>query len=141
MKPLVLSAGCLLLAPALATLAAQAAPQPVEVRLNDRAIAPGVALRLANGQEQVFVSVLGLARSVDGPEPVTRSRLHVDGASLYAAITGGCDRCHVAVRRPVLISSGLRLIGLEPYLPLGDLVRAFEGRLEARPPPPGLQQI
>ncbi len=105
--------------------------QQVEVRLNGRLLAPGVAAPAAPGKGEVFVSVAGLARAVDGATPNGRSRLRIEGRALYAAVEGGCAGCHVQVRRPVLISPRLRVIGAETYLPLEDLVRAFEGKLSA----------
>lgn len=105
--------------------------QGVEVRVNGRALAPGLIVPAAAGREEVFVSVAGLARAIDGAAPQGQPRLRVAGPALYAAAEGGCPGCPVRVRRPVLISPRLRTIGTEPYLPLSDLVRAFEGKLSA----------
>jgi hypothetical protein len=103
--------------------------QKVEVRLNGRLLAPGVAAPAVLGKGEVFVSVAGLARAVDGANSNGHSRLRIEGRALYAAAEGGCAECYVQVRRPVLISPRLRVIGAETYLPLPDLVRAFEGKL------------
>lgn len=106
-------------------------PRRVEVRLNGRLLAPAVVLDEAGGRRTVFVAVTGLARAIGGSTGHWRSWLRLEGSSLFAAAEGGCATCVAHVRRPVLISSRLRMIGSEPHLPLSDLVAAFEGKLSA----------
>lgn len=81
-------------------------------------------------REDALLRVADLAMAVDGPAPGARRHLDLRGASLYATALGGCESCPVRVKRAVLISSRLRLVNEEPYLPLRDLVRALEGKLE-----------
>jgi hypothetical protein len=47
-----------------------------------------------------------------------------------AVATGGCDGCRLRVARTVLVSGALRSVGGEPHVPLSDIVRALEGRLD-----------
>lgn len=102
----------------------------VRVRLNDRPFATAVRLEDAASGEGVFLRVRDLARAVDGDGPSTRPRLRLAGDRLYAVALGGCEACTVQVRRTVLLSSRVRTIDREGYLPLEDVVRALEGRLE-----------
>lgn len=105
------------------------APRSVEVHLNGRALTHGLAFLGVGGEVAVYVPVSGLAQAIGGSAGTWRSWLRLEDLSLFAASEGGCVGCPVHIRRPVLISSRLRLIEGEPHLPLPDLVTAFEGRL------------
>lgn len=73
--------------------------------------------------------VADLLLAVDGPTAAGSGRLSLRGSSLYATKLGGCSGCPVRVKRGVLVSSRIREVAGEPYVPLADLLRAFEGRL------------
>jgi hypothetical protein len=101
--------------------------QELEVRLNGRTVLRGVRL---DGDPEVFVRVSDLIVAIDGAADARDTRVRLSGRNLHGVAEGACPGCVVAVRRPVLISSAVRMIAREPYIPLRDLVRAFEGRLE-----------
>jgi hypothetical protein len=77
-----------------------------------------------------YVSLRDLRLAIDGREGPERSRLREDGRQLMAVATGGCDGCRLRVARTVLVSGALRSVGGEPHVPLSDIVRALEGRLD-----------
>jgi hypothetical protein len=125
---------CALLTALLVAAGNDRAPRRVQVHLNDRPLAPAVVLEEPGGRRTVYVAVTGLARAIGGSDRHWRRWLRLEGSSLFAAAEGGCAACIAHVRRPVLISSRLRMIGSEPHLPLADLVAAFEGKLSADEP-------
>jgi hypothetical protein len=77
-----------------------------------------------------YVSLRDLRLAIDGRDGPERSRLREDGRQLMAVATGGCDGCRLRVARTVLVSGALRSVGGEPHVPLSDIVRALEGRLD-----------
>ena len=110
-------------------------PRAVEVQLNGRRFAVGLAVASSASSEEVFVPIAALARALDGPSgpirrPRSSSRLRLDGHRLVAVAHGGCDECHARVTRLFVISARVRAVDGTPALPLTDLVAAFEGRLE-----------
>lgn len=115
--------GLLTGAVAATALLAAAAAQQFQVSINGKPLAQAVRL-----EEEIYVPVSALLRAVDGPTHA--ARLRVAGRQLYGAAEGGCLGCALRVRRAVLISSRLRRVTGELCLPLSDLVRALEGRLE-----------
>ena len=86
-----------------------------------------IAHALVTERGAVYVSVPDLARAIDGN---ANERLQVKGASLLAINDGACKGCAIVVRRAVQISSKVRLFPNGPYIPLDDVVRAFEARLD-----------
>jgi hypothetical protein len=114
---------------------AQAPPHRGVIELNGQVLARGVMLRssLPWCSDELFVPLRELRRAVDGTDAVRGSRLRHDGRQLVATRTGGCDGCRVRVARAVLVSSGVRYVANEPHVPLADIVRAFEGRLDVDP--------
>lgn len=110
---------------------AEPTSQEVEVRLNGRPLGRGLLLGTGDPGEVVYLRVADLALAVDGPPPAAKRHLRLQGSSLFANTLGGCAGCSVRVNRIVLVSSRVRRFKAQAYLPLGDVVRAFEGRLEA----------
>lgn len=100
----------------------------VVVNLNGRKLADGIKQRTADA-EVVLVPVEAVARAVDGAGSTT-NRLRVSGRQLLAAAVGRCDSCPVRVARAVVISADVRVVDGVALIPLVDLVKAFEGRLE-----------
>jgi hypothetical protein len=109
-------------------------PRPV-IELNGQPLARGVMLRSALSwrSDELFVPLCDLRLAVDGPGAGRGSRLRQEGRQLVATRTGGCEGCRVRVARAVLVSSGVRYVANEPHVPLADIVRAFEGRLDVDP--------
>lgn len=108
----------------------QNAPQVVE--LNGQPFATAMLLRpsLPWRPAEAYIAVRDLRAAVDGPSPTGRSRLRLEDGRLLATSTGGCDGCRIRVARAVLVSGGVRFSDGVAYVPLADLVRAFEGRLD-----------
>lgn len=102
----------------------------VEIRLNGRPLGRGRLVARGDPGEAVYLRVADLTLAVDGPSPAAKAHLRLRGSFLYALALGGCEGCAVRVNRSVVISSRVREIEGQTHLPLGDLVRAFEGRLE-----------
>lgn len=103
----------------------------VRIQLNGTLLARGRLLRRSPGDAAVYVSVRDLAAAIDGREAAEPSRLRASGSRLDAVAAGGCGGCALRVVRPVRISGAVRRMDGEAYVPLVDLVRALEGRLEA----------
>ena len=94
-----------------------------DVTVNGRPIAN----TLITERGRVYVSVPDLARAIDGGQ---NKRLRVKGASLLAIEDGACKTCDLIVRRAVQISDNVRIFPNGPYIPLDDLARALEARLD-----------
>ena len=86
-----------------------------------------IARALVTERGVVYVSVPDLARAIDGDN---KNRLRINGASLLAIKDGACKGCAIAIRRAVQISGNVRFFPNGPHIPLDDLVRAFEARLD-----------
>jgi hypothetical protein len=124
-----LALGCALLVPQSGASGSPAsASVVVVVNLNGRKLADGIKQQAGNG-EVVLVPVEAVARAVDGAGSTT-NRLRVSGRQLLAAAVGRCDSCPVRVARAVVISADVRVVDGVALIPLADLVKAFEGRLE-----------
>jgi hypothetical protein len=94
------------------------------VNLNGQPLARA---RIHNGTA-VFVNVDDLARAVDGI--ATTRRLKIIGSSLVAVASGGCKGCNLAVHRHVQISAHVKQFANGPHIPLNDLARALEARVD-----------
>lgn len=118
----------LLLSPRVARGSDPGVSVTVVVNLNGRKLADATRTAGPRGEE-VLIPVAAIQRAVDGDAAAT-SRLRVNGRNLAAAATGHCDDCPVRVARPVVVSADVRVIEGVALIPLADLVKAFEGRLE-----------
>jgi hypothetical protein len=100
-------------------------PQPVagDLTINGKTI----ARTLVSDRGRIYVSVPDLERAIDGD---SHERLKLNGASLLAIADGSCKGCSLVVRRAVQISGNVRFFPNGPYIPLDDLVRALEARLD-----------
>jgi hypothetical protein len=101
----------------------------VAVNLNGTRLGQGLVLGSETG-EQAWLRLLDLQRAVDGPA-APQGRLQRSGRELHATEVGGCPACRVRIVRAVLVSGRVRILAREPYVPLDDVVRAFEGTLDA----------
>lgn len=126
---------CALAAPILTDRArSQGAPQSspgpiaVQVQLNGQRFAHGVAVFNDSGERRLLIALADLRAAIDGSDP--EARLGVRGSALYAIGRGGCPGCLLRVNRTVLISPALEQVEGRLYVPIDDVVRAFEGRLE-----------
>jgi hypothetical protein len=118
----------LVLSPSVARGSDPGVSATVVVNLNGRKLADATRTAGPRGEE-VLIPVAAIQRAVDGEAAVT-SRLRVNGRNLAAASVGHCDDCPVRVARPVVVSADVRVVDGVALIPLGDLVKAFEGRLE-----------
>jgi hypothetical protein len=101
----------------------------VNIQVNGRALATGVALR-GGDSEEVWVAVSALQRAVDGVVTTASSRMRLEGTRLSAIGIGGCEACPAKVARTVLISNRARALDGVFHVPLLDVVTALEGRVE-----------
>ncbi len=111
----------------------------ISIYVNDRPLAAGLILR--DGLRRApYARVSDLQAAVDGPsarqaehgEEATEqhtSRFQVRGRQFISTDLGGCPGCAVEVVRQVVVSERVRRVDGEAYVPLADLVPAFEGRL------------
>jgi hypothetical protein len=103
------------------------APRPIEVRLNEELLGQGLTVATRHGSLE-WVRVADLQRAVDG-NAAPNGRLRVAGGALHARGVGGCAGCPVRVVRAVVISSRVRMLERERYVPLEDVARAFEAKV------------
>ncbi|MGH7444828.1 MAG: hypothetical protein ACREKM_08135 [Longimicrobiales bacterium] len=123
-----------LLAPVLTNRArSQGTPQAshspivVQVQLNGQPFASGIFSD--RGERRLLIAVADLRAAIDGSD--AEARLGVRGSALYAIGRGGCRGCLLRVNRTVMISPALETVEGRLYVPIADVVRAFEGRLES----------
>lgn len=109
----------------------QSGPGPVafQVQLNGERFARGVAVIDHSGERRLLIALADLRAAIDGSD--AEARLGVRGRALYAIGRGGCTGCLLRVNRTVLISPALEQVEGRLYVPIDDVVRAFEGRLES----------
>lgn len=111
--------------------APQSSPGPiaVQVQLNGQPFAHGIEVVDARGERRLLIALTDLRAAIDGSDP--EARLGVRGSALYAIGRGSCRGCLLRVNRTVLISPALEQVEGRLYIPIDDIVRAFEGRLES----------
>jgi hypothetical protein len=97
------------------------------VRLNGVLLGHGLVMTARHGVLE-WVRVADLQRAVDG-SAAPNGRLRLAGGALHARGVGGCTGCPVRVVRAVVISSRVRTLERERYIPLEDVARAFEARV------------
>ena len=70
---------------------------------------------------------------IDGERTPPTPSLRREGPRLHAHRLRACSGCALSVRRAVLLSGSVETHGREPTIPLADLARALEARLEVIP--------
>lgn len=103
--------------------AANAVQSEIEVRVNGQHLGRGVDI-----DGEVFVAVSELEAAID-PESRGRDVLTLRDSRLYAAAPWAQHGGAVTIQRQGLISSRVRTVGGETFVPVTDLERAFGARV------------